>query len=428
MVDIHPLNDFNPWWAGAGVPESLLGTFERPTFSTIKDYLDKRFILLIYGLRRVGKTTLLYQVIRHLLETGTDKLRILYFSFDDARALVTDVVSQYEQKVLKNRIGETEKTFFFFDEIQKVDDWQSKIKILYDLHPNLKILLSGSAAISLQQGSKESLGGRVADFHMKPLSFAEFVRWKGVSLDQERPELFEPVLAPLFMDHLRKGGFPEMVGEARDDIIQNYVRNTILDRIIYRDLPAEFGLKDVELLGTLVEMFCLQPGMIINTENLSRDLGRSRVTVSNYIKYLRYALLIRELKNIRPGALVSSRKDKKIFPSNTTFCFAYKPDFYSEDSLQGIAEVAVADALEAEYYYRDNFEVDFVARKDNTLLPVEVKYGKPQARQVLNFLKKFNQPKGILVTRDAHSAETQGVETIPLWRFLLRFDRMPPDC
>lgn len=386
--------------------------------------MNERFIALLYGLRRTGKTTLFYQLIRRLLDAGTDTVRICYYSFDDRSASLEGIIKLYEQNVLKKTFDEAGRCYLFLDEIQKVEGWHERIKIAYDLHPEVKFFLSGSASVSLRRQSGESLAGRMMDFRLKPLSFGEFAEWRGVESDPDRLELMAPRLVPLLMDYLRKGGFPEMVFEERDEAVRNYLKNAVWDRVIYRDLPEEFGLKDLELLRALAEGFAREPGMVVNVDNLSKNLGRSRVTVSNYIAYLRYGLLIREVGNLRPGFLVSSRKARKVYPASTAFCFALREDFYSDAVIQKAAEAAVADKLEAEHCYRDGFEVDFVVMRGGKPFPVEVKYGRAEGRQVRRFMEKFGAPRGLLISRD-EAREAGGVRTVPLWRFLL--ERRPLD-
>ncbi len=417
-MDINVLAKFNPWWARGAVPQHLLGAHERPALTDAKKSLGKRFIVLLYGLRRVGKTTALYQIIHSLLEKGTPPKNIMYFSFDEKAAGIDDVILAYEEKMLKKRIPDAGRVFVFFDEVQKAGDWQTKIKILYDLNPRLKIFLSGSASISLQRKSSESLAGRMTSIHVKPLSFSEFVEWKGVKLDLSRPEVSQREAMPLLMDYLRKGGFPEIVAEESDDAVRNYVKNTVLDRIVSQDLPQEFGLKDVPLLKTLLEMFCHDPGMTVNVDGISRDLGRNKITVGNYIEHLKYSLLISEVRNLRSRALVSSRKNKKAYPSSTAFCFAYREDFFSDATLQRVAEAAVAAHLAAQYYYLNSFEVDFVEKQGGKPIPIEVKYGTKDEGQLRKFMKKFGAKQAVLVSKSAPSAVRKGIRAVPLWLFL----------
>lgn len=418
MVDIDALSAFNPWWTSRKVDKILLGKYQRLFLRQLKKYLPKRQILLIYGLRRVGKTTLFYQLIQELLNKKIPSLNILYFSFDEKAATIEEITRVYEQKVLKKGLTGAKNAYFFFDEIQKLDDWQNKIKILYDRYPNIKLFLSGSASVSLQKKSQESLAGRIFDFFLKPLDFAEFLEWKRIKVEKANLELYKAQLIPAFLDYLRKGGFPEIVEEEDEQIIKNYVKNTVLERIIYRDLPLEFGLKDVELLRILVEMIIIEPGMIINFDRLARDLGRNKMTIINYFDYLKYSLLIREIKNLRPGFLVSSRKRKKAYPANSSFCFALRDDFYKEEVLQKIAEVVVINALEGKFYFRNSFEVDLVLKRNAHLLPIEVKYGQVEKKSILRFLEKFALNHGIIVTKDIYQKE-KNLHLIPLWRFLL---------
>jgi len=401
------------------VPVIFLKKRKRPAFFSLFPYLEKRFALLLYGLRRVGKTTIFYQLVDHLLDLKIDPKTILYFSFDEKIVQLETLFSIYQEKVLKKNLTKEKKIYCFFDEIQKLSDWQSKIKIIYDLHPNIKLFLSGSASVFLQKDSRESLAGRMVDFFVKPLSFREFLDWKNIRVDMNNPQLYQAKVAPLLMDYLRKGGFPEIVEEESDELIRSYLKNTILERILYRDLPEAFGLKDIELLKILVEMIASDPGMILNIDRIARDFGRTKVTVSNYLDYLSYALLVREVRNIRSRFLVSSRKAKKIYPTSSAFSFSYRTDFFQEEVLQKMAETAVSDKISAQYYYRDNFEVDFVAKKDKVLIPVEVKYGKVTTEQIEKFMARFKVKKGIIVSKNS-LVKKRKLEVIPLWQFLLQ--------
>lgn len=421
-MDFGVLADFNPWWQRGAVPQVFLGARKRLFFGELVKYIDVRFIVLLYGLRRVGKTTALYQLIAHLLEKGVDGRSILYFSFDERQAPISEVVSAFEENVLRKRVIDSGRVFFFFDEIQKVDDWESKIKVLYDLHPNLKIFLSGSAAVSLRKKSAESLAGRIFDLRAEPLSFGEFLEWRGIKSGSLEPRLAGGEMAPLLADYLRKGGFPEITFEESDGAIKNYVKNTVLEKIIYKDIAEEFGAKDLELLRVLIEMFAAEPGMIVNADRLSKDLGRSKITVTNYIEYLLYGLLIREVRNLRPNLLLSSRKGKKIYPSSTAFCFAMQTDFHSDRSMEKVFETAVCAKTGAQYYYRNAFEVDFVvkgAQGSGALVPIEVKRGRAEQSQLSRFMLKFGAKNGILVSKD-QSWEKGGVKAMPLWEFLLK--------
>ena len=147
---------FNEWWFTEKVRGNLSLPFRRHSFLRIVKSLEERQILLITGLRRVGKTTLMYQVIEKLLETVRPN-DILYFSFEQSLASPKDVLEYYEKAVLRKPFEDADKVFIFFDEIQNVDGWPSVLKQFYDLYPNLKFFVSGSSSLLLSKEAVDKL-------------------------------------------------------------------------------------------------------------------------------------------------------------------------------------------------------------------------------------------------------------------------------
>jgi predicted AAA+ superfamily ATPase len=417
-MDVGVLEVFNEWWVSKRVREVFLKPLKRPLYLKILEYLGERQVLLITGLRRVGKTTMVYQLIQHLLDEGVPEINIVYFSFDEQSADLNELVKIFESSVLKKRMGD-EKVYFFLDEIQKCGGWQDKIKIFYDLHPNLKFVITGSASAQIDKRAKESLAGRLYDFNLEPLSFKEFVEWKGLSVDVKRIELYENVLNPVFYDYLRKGGFPELVGEESDEKIKMYVKNSVIEKIVYKDFPEEFHIKDYELMKVLIEMIARNPGLIINYDSLSQELRRNKRTVMNYIFYLQRSFLVRLVSNFRPNFMTSSKKMKKAYLTSTAISFALASDFYGERFMEKIVENFAVIQTNAEYYYRNSYEVDIIIKKEK-ILPIEVKYGKPETRQLEGFMKEYDISKAVLLTKNTFKEKKEGKKTIrliPVWAF-----------
>ncbi len=146
-------------------------------------------MVLVTGLRGVGKTTLLHQVIQHLLDSKVESRRILYFSFDEERFDIGDVIQTYLTQVLRRDIADLDRVYFFLDEVHKVEDWEGKVKVYYDLNPNIKFFLSGSASLTLSSKAKESLAGRLYEFVLKPLTFCEYLEMKDVKVRFEDAEM-----------------------------------------------------------------------------------------------------------------------------------------------------------------------------------------------------------------------------------------------
>ncbi|MBI2507423.1 ATP-binding protein [Candidatus Woesearchaeota archaeon] len=417
------LTKFNEWWITKKVKESLLEKYKRPLFFDILRYLDRRQIILITGLRRVGKTTLMYQLIQELLDKKTDSRNIIYFSFDEDIVDFDNLIKIYEDKVLKQGLRERIKEgriYIFLDEIQKCKNWQNKIKILYDLYPKLKFIISGSASVQIDKKAKESLAGRIFDFLLQPLMFEEFLEWKSIKVDKGNLEIFQREALPYFYDYLRKGGFPEIVDEDEDEKIKSYIKNTVIERIIYRDLPEEFGARDYELLKTLVEMIAVEPGMIVNYDSLSRKLHRDKRTIMNYFFYLEYSMLIKLIANYRKGFLVSSRKLRKVYIGNTSISFGLVEAFYSNRFLEKIYENYAIIETGARNYYRNSYEIDIVLKKDQRIIPIEIKFGEADTDAIFRFLSEFDIKKGIVLTKDIFDKKTNNKKEIllvPLWAF-----------
>jgi predicted AAA+ superfamily ATPase len=174
---------FNEWWFTGKVRSELALPFRRKAFSRIIESLRERQILLVTGLRRVGKTTLLYQAVEKLLETVAPDC-ILYFSFEEALGSPKEVLEYYEKKVLRKPLEDADKIFVFFDEIQYVKDWPSVLKQFYDLYPNLKFFVSGSSSLLLSRDAIDKLAGRFFLLEVEPLSFSEFLGLKGIRTDR----------------------------------------------------------------------------------------------------------------------------------------------------------------------------------------------------------------------------------------------------
>ncbi len=421
-MEFERLARYNHWWVTGKVREHYLIAYRRPIFYKLLDYIDDRQILLITGLRGVGKTTLFYQIIQQLLDRKAPPDKILYFSFDEVFGDIENVLKVYQDMVLKKNIAEGGRIYIFFDEIQKFKGWQNKIKIFYDLYPNVKFFVSGSASINLQKRSKESLAGRTYDFVLQPLSFEEFLKLKGLKVDKDRLELAAGQIAPLLFDYMQKGGFPEIIDETNDDKIRKYVHNSIIEKVIYKDLPVEFGLKDLELLTILIRMVAENPGMILNVDNLSKDLHRNKRTIMDYISYLEYSLILRIVYNYREGFMVSSRKLRKLYLTNTAIAFGFVNNLTSKSFLEKLAVNIVIIKANATHYYRNDYEIDAIVKENGLIVPIEVKYGKPTTARLIKFLQQFDVVAGILVTREIFKKEViddKLITFIPLWAFLL---------
>ncbi|MHA1265317.1 MAG: ATP-binding protein [Candidatus Helarchaeota archaeon] len=421
-MNVEDLEKYNPWWKTGKVKEGWLKKFKRTLYSTILKYLKDRQILLIEGLRRVGKTTLIFQVIDQLLSESIPPKRILYFSFDEFAFELNDVLTTYQQFILHKVFDDIEdRIYIFLDEIQKYKEWETKIKIFYDLYPNLKFIVTGSAALKLRKRSKESLAGRIFEFTLPPFDFPEFLKFRGFDLDKIKanPKLWKRTLLPLFYYYLKCGAFPEIANEENEEKARNYIRNAIIERIIYKDLPEEMGIKDIELLKSLIYLIGRNPGMILNYREIAKNFGRDQRTISNYIEYLTYSRLLKLIFNYRGSPLATMRKMKKIYFTTPNLIFAFNENLTK--LWPKLLENFVVVECDAQFFFRENYEVDVILVKHD-LLPVEVKSIPGKLKSLRKFMRKFNRDRALVIDFEEEGTEN-GIEVIPAWLFALLKDK-----
>src|SRR3989344_249323 len=180
------LEEFNHWWTMAEVDVELALPFKRDIYIEIEKNIDKRFILALVGIRRVGKTTAMYQIIQKLIETKIKKENILFFSFDEVSAKLSEVMETYKE--IHNKDLRKEKIYIFLDEIQKCTGWENELKKYYDLYPKLKFIISGSESLFIRKKTKETLAGRIFEFTLTPFTFREYLRFNKIEENEFKYE------------------------------------------------------------------------------------------------------------------------------------------------------------------------------------------------------------------------------------------------
>jgi hypothetical protein len=404
------IEDLNPWWVSGKVQKEFLHLGKRDTYEELLQYATSKQIIVLTGLRRTGKTVTLHQVIDHLLQKNP-KDTIIYYSYDLLDQSIEEALEYYNQ-ILKKDFRK-DKVTVFIDEIQKRDNWENELKLLYDNYPNLKFFISGSASLFIEKKTKESLAGRTYSFIMQPLSFAEYLRLKRVNYDSN-PALYGRELKKQLILYLQSGGFPELLHEEDAIKIQKYVKESVADKIIYADIPNAFEIEEPGLLESIFSIVSASPGMVIDYESLASDLKRNRKTISNYLLYLEKAFLVRKLYNYSRNLLTNEKKLKRFYPSSTAFAYLHNAD------MGQITETAVLMNKQFRYFSRKgNKEVDFVSEDAS---PTEMKYAENIRRKELSgffsFIEKEGAKRGIVITKDTEKTEG-GIRYVPLWKWLL---------
>jgi len=406
---------FNPWWKKRSISKELALPYRRKVFLEIKNLLKVRQITVITGLRRVGKSTLLYQLIEELLNSKVNPENIFYFSFDEKLEEPLDVMKRYSE--LTGVDWKNEKCFIFFDEVQKFTNWSNKIKIIYDNFPNLKIIISGSGSFELEREAKLNLAGRHFVVNAEPLSFVEYLELKNSKIDLSKIKLWEEEIKKEFKNYLLRP-FPELVHVEDLGLVKSYIKDNVIEKVLKVDLSRKFKQLNEDLLLRLIEIFYENPGTYVNYDEIARDMHISKKTLIQHIFYLEFVYLLRRVKNFRPRIRVASRKLQRAYPFHWALRFGWtgKIDF----------ETIAASVLDAKYYWRKNGkEVDFLV-VNKQILPIEVKESSnvhgSELKNLIYFIKKFKIKEGVLVYNgEEEELKLDGIiiKKVPLWKLLL---------
>lgn len=425
---IERLERLNEWWFTGKVRDELAPPFKRHAFQRILSAIKDRQIMIITGLRRTGKTTLMYQAIERLLETESPK-KVLYYSFEDPSPGPEEVLGAYEREILKKPFEDAGRVYVFFDEIQYASHWAAKLKQFYDLYPNMKFFVSGSSSLLLSEEALERLAGRFFFLELKPLTFLEFLEIKGAII--EKLDLGHLRAEILFAEYMMKSGFPEITSWEDERKVSEYIRNAVIDRAIMRDMPMVFGKGDLALSESLLGLILSSPGLILNVNSISESLGRSRITVSNYLKLIEASLLVRTLSNFRPSSLSSSRKLKKAYPATTSLVFAFNRDTFKSNT-GGMLETYAVNALGAKHYFREgNREIDIILGgkiSKGQILPIEVKaiVGERDLKKFSSLVDYIGAKSGMMISQN-QSLKYGTVEVIPAYQLETILQRWPTE-
>jgi len=407
------LPELNPWWKEKKITEEFAPLTYRDLYQKIEKDFKRRQIQIIVGLRRVGKSTIIFQLVNHLLKKNLNPLNIFYCTFDDP-----DIQKKNIEEVLKDYTEITgvdykkEKVYLFLDEVQKSKDWVSRVKLIYDNLRNIKIVISGSASLSILSESKKSLAGRSIYYELRPLSFKEFLRLKNL---EARSYLLDKEMIEKEFKNFIFRQFPEIIAEKDINFIKQYIRSSVIEPIILKDIPKEFGEVDILLLENLVNIFLTKPGQYLSVDELSRELGRAKKTLYDALFYLEFSFLTRKILNYRPSVRAASKKLSRVYAYHPCLTLPF------QIPMENYVENLVLFELDNKYYWREGGkEVDAL----DEFVPVEVKYGndvrKGDLKSLYYYLKKYGKKlkvkKAYVVTKDLEKKEDM-ICFVPLKRF-----------
>ena len=402
------LASYNPWWKTGAVNIKLTKEYKRFAYYEAMNRLNDEKIrrsVILTGTRRVGKTTIQFQMIDRLLKDGVPPQKIIYVSLDHPMlklAGFNDVLDCYHENIYAGQ-----DVYYFFDEVQYGQDWANWLKTIYDMQPDSKVVATGSASPALVQGSTESGAGRWSVIRVPTMSFYEYCEL----LDIDKPELSGSdnifcwldktpqertnIMLKLsgvqnhFNRYLQVGGFPELALADNDIMAQQILREDVVDKVLKRDLPSLYNIRNSTELERIFLYLCNVSSSVVSIEAISKELqGVSRPTVENYIKYLESANLICQSWPVGMAGKKILKASPKIYIADAAIRNAVLMDdaiLTNPDEMGKIVETAVYKHVAA-YFYRKATSVGyFRGGKKDKEIDVVVEY--PNIKNILIEIK-----------------------------------------
>ncbi len=400
-IIIEVLKKWNIW------DHKIDAGIKRPHYiKKIFPYIERKEIIVLKGIRRSGKSTIIKQLMHEMTLKGINKIQLLYLNLEDYNftndltiRLFDEVIDAYKEHT-KNK----KKVYFFIDEVQKIEGWEKWVRTKYDLGENIKFIVSGSSASLLSKELSTLLTGRNLSFKIIPLSFAEFTKFSSTkSLDE----------------YLKYGGFPEVVLEKSEDkkltILEQY-----FDDIVHKDIIDRYKIRNAKQIIELARYIVSTSGSKVSINKLSNTFGISKDTISLYLGYMVDACLLAEVTYFSYSAKVRHDVTKlsKYYVLDNGLINVASIKFsknFGQMYENSVLIKLIEDHNEISYWSEDNVEVDFIVGNEainvtatDIILPREM-------NGLIRFKEKHKQFNTILITKTK-----TGKEAMPLLKFLLR--------
>ncbi|MFH1637612.1 MAG: ATP-binding protein [Candidatus Woesearchaeota archaeon] len=403
---------WNFWWSN---PEKLdqFEWVERDTLKKAIALMGSPHIKDIIGVRRAGKTFLMYQVISYLIKNMVKPNEILYLNFDDP-----------EFKEIKTTISASleinpEIKYLFLDEVQNISGWEKEIRVYYDRKEFKQIFVSGSSASLISRDVGQTLTGRHLTLLVTPFSFKEFISKQNINYKD--PFQKEKVTHYL-EEFLQDGGFPETL--ATSVITKEPILVNTYNDILARDVLPRFNV-DSEATKKVAYYLMTNIGAPFSENSIAKSLNMHNETIKKYLSMLGEVFLFYYTRQFSWKIKTQLKKDIKCYSIDTGLRNAVSFSFSGDYGK--LAENAVLIELKRRekdvYFWRGKNEVDFIINNKGKLSAINVTYNDKIAERekkgLLEFRNKYASAKLMIVTKDLEQEDKDGIAYIPLWKWLL---------
>jgi predicted AAA+ superfamily ATPase len=402
-----------------------------------RDYnipLNSKKIVSLIGVRRGGKSSILFDMINTLRDT-ISKENIIYLNFEDDRLYPLqlshlDMILEAYYELYPTR--RDEKVYLFLDEIQAVPDWEVYIRRIYDTL-DLQIFITGSSAKLLSTEIATSLRGRTISYEIFPFSFKEYLQFKEIEVNLHSSKSLSFIQNAL-NNYLKDGGFAETINE--DKSISRKILSDYLELIVYKDIVDRYNITNRSLLKILNKYCFTNISTLVSFNKLynefkSQGYKLSKDTIYNYMSHLEDAYTLFTVPIYRNSIKEENRNPKKIYAVDNGFKKIY--DYAIDKDISKLYENIVFLQLRRQtkdvYYFKEKQEVDFYAKLEDKEILINVSYiiddKKTRDREMnglIEAMKYFKLNCSYLVTQSEDTVvqiEEKKIYIIPLYKWLL---------
>lgn len=364
------------------------------------------FALVISGVRRCGKSTLLRQFIKKTQG-------FYYFNFEDPKASGFEL-ADFERldEIFVEEYGN--QNYYFFDEIQNAEKWEIFVRNLLDRRKYVLITGSNASLLSKELGTK--LTGRHLTNELFPFSFKEFLTLMKKNQDIKS-----------FQEYFIKGGFPEYLKSNKSEILEE-----LLSDILIRDISVRHGIRNLKTLKLMAIYLLTNVGKEFSYNSLKETFKLGSInSVISFISYFEDSYLLFTVPKFDFSFKKQIVSPKKVYSIDNGISNINSASF-SEDlgrMLENLVFITLRHKNKNIFYFQDKNECDFVVKeKDKITQAIQVCYELNRENQnreingLLEALNKFKLKEGLILTynqEDKFVIEDKIIKAIPAWKWLL---------
>ena len=424
---IEALAEWNEWWSTKEIDNELVGR-KREMSGNAEDFFSFKEIKTLTGLRRTGKSTMLYQLINHLLKIiKIDPARILFVNFEDpilSKTKLSEIFDEYQ-----THINPHEKPYIFLDEVHRCKEWVLFLRKLYDLKKIEQAFITDSSSKFIKSEFAGVITGREINITVFPLSIKEYLAWKDIEIRAPYTREAKNKIKNSLGSYLQWGGLPDVVLKS-SDTHKKILLNDYLSDIIHKDIVERYNV-NYQKIKTLVDYLVANTGALFSPRKYSRTYGLSLDALNTYMGYLNEVFLFYYIPKFDYSIRTQQLSSKKIYLGDTGFYGSV--GFRFSENMGRLYENVVFLALQRKgkeiYYWHGKGECDFIV-KDGIKLEtaVQVCYHlepdvkEREQRGLLEAMETLKIKEGLIITEKKEGQEkfrNCSIHYIPLWKYLL---------